>query len=212
MIDLTGQVALVTGASRGLGKAIALQLAAAGADIVLNFAKSRESADDAAGEIANLGRRVAEVQADVSEPDDIAAMLEWISETFGRLDILVSGVSNGLTESALQTSPDRYLSAMTSDARSLLMLVQAARPLLSRSEAGRVVAVSRSANGPTQTAVRQLARELHADGLQVNAVHAGSAAGEEISGTVLYLASPLSRGVTGQSLVVANAAALEPIL
>jgi enoyl-[acyl-carrier protein] reductase III len=204
MIDLTDKVALVTGASRGLGKAIALQLAAAGADIVLNFAKSRDAADDAAGEIARLGRRVAEVQADVSEPDDIAAMLEWIGATFGRLDILISGVSTGLTESALKSSPDRYLSTMTSDARSLLMLVQAARPLLSRSDAGKIVAVSRAASDPMQTAVRQLARELHDDGLQVNAVHAGSVSGETAVGTVLYLASPLCCGVTGQSLVVAD--------
>jgi NAD(P)-dependent dehydrogenase (short-subunit alcohol dehydrogenase family) len=117
-------------------------------------------------------------------------------------------VSTSPTESVLQSSPDRYLSAMTSDARSLLLLVQAARPLLSRSDSGKIVAVSRAANGPTQTAVRQLARELHADGIQANAVHAGSAVGEDVAGTVLYLASPLCRGVTGQSLVVADAAVL----
>ncbi|MDZ4683991.1 MAG: SDR family oxidoreductase [Planctomycetaceae bacterium] len=206
MIDLTGQVALVTGASRGIGKAVALQLAAAGADIVLNFAKSRSIADDAAGEIAGLGRRVAEVQADVSEPDDVAAMLDWIGTTFGRLDIVVSGVSMTSPQSALGSSPDDFLSAITSDARSLLLLAQAARPLLSRSGAGKVIAVSRAANGSTHAAVQQLADELHADGIQVNAVHA---AGDDVAGTVLYLASPLCCGVTGQSLIVADAAAVQ---
>jgi len=202
MLDLTGKVALVTGASRGIGKAVALQLAAAGADIVLNFAKSRPAADDAAGEIAGLGRRVAEVQADIAEPDDVAAMLNWIGATFGRLDIVVSGVSMTSTQSALGSSADDFLSAMTSDARSLLLLVQAARPLLSRS-AGKVIAVSRAASSSTAAAVRQLAEELQADGIQVNAVQA---VGDDVAGTVLYLASPLCCGVTGQSLVVADAA------
>ncbi|HUQ72269.1 MAG TPA: SDR family oxidoreductase [Planctomycetaceae bacterium] len=209
MIDLTGQVALVTGASRGVGKAVALQLAAAGADIVLNFAKSRSAADDAAGEIADLGRRVAEVQADVSEPDDVAAMLDWIGESFGRLDIVVSGVSMTSPQSALRSSADVFLTSMTSDARSLLLLAQAARPLLAKSGAGKVIAVSRAASSSTQAAVRQLADELLSDGIQVNAVQA---AGDDVAGTVLYLASPLCRGVTGQSLVVADAVPLESSL
>jgi NAD(P)-dependent dehydrogenase (short-subunit alcohol dehydrogenase family) len=203
MIDLTGQVALVTGASRGVGQAIALKLAEAGADIVLNFAKSRTAADDAAEAIADLGRRVAEVQADVTEPDDIAAMVDWIGTTFGRLDIIISGVATGPTDSLLEQLPDRYLSAMTSDARSLLLLVQAARPLLNRSPAGKVVVVSRGANPSTQSAVERLGDELHGDRISVNAVEIGSAA-DDVAGTVLYLASPLSRGVTGQTITVSK--------
>jgi enoyl-[acyl-carrier protein] reductase III len=208
MIDLTGRVALVTGASRGVGKAVALKLAEAGADIVLNFAKSRPAADEAAGAIADLGRRVAEVQADVSEPDDIAAMLEWVRQTFGRLDILVSGVTAEPPASLLDTAPDRLAAALNADVRSLLLLVQSARPLLEQSGAGRVVAVSRgAAGGVVEAAVRRLAAELAPGSIAVNAVQAQSA-DSDLAGSVLFLASSLSRGVSGQTLVIGEEAAV----
>jgi NAD(P)-dependent dehydrogenase (short-subunit alcohol dehydrogenase family) len=152
---------------------------------------------------------VAEVQADVSDPDDIAAMLDWIAETFGRLDVVVSGVSTASDCSALSGSADEYLSAVTSDARALLLLAQAARPLLAESQ-GSLIAVSRTGNDSTRaavdSAVRRLAEELHAADIRVNGVE--SASGADVAGTVLYLASPLSRGVTGQTIAVGDAAVL----
>jgi len=207
MIDLTGKVALVTGASRGMGRAVALALAEAGADIVLNFAKSRPAADEAAGAIADLGRRVAEVQADITEPDDIAAMLEWVEQTFGRLDVLVSGVTAPPPSSLLADSPERTILAMNADVRSLLLLVHAARPLLNRSGAGKIVALTRGAGrAVVGTAVRPLAEELAGAGISINVVQTDSVSGD-VAGTVLFLASPLSHGVSGQLLTVAERAA-----
>src|SRR5438132_14276878 len=95
MIDLTGKTALVTGGARGIGQACAIRLAEAGADIILNFVAAQAAAEDTAATIADLGRRVAVVKADVSEPDDIVQMVDYIREEFGRLDILVSNAATG---------------------------------------------------------------------------------------------------------------------
>ena len=71
MIDLSGKVALVTGGARGIGRATALKLAEAGADVVINYVTSQSGAQEVAEEIQKLGRKAATVKADVSEPDDV---------------------------------------------------------------------------------------------------------------------------------------------
>ena len=89
MIDLEGKVALVTGSSRGIGKACALRLAEAGADVVINFVTSGNEAEKVAEQITALGRRAACVRADVSQEEDVEEMLGFVRDQFGRLDILV---------------------------------------------------------------------------------------------------------------------------
>jgi len=83
MIDLTGRVALVTGGSRGIGRACCLRLAEAGADVIINYVTSQAAANDVAAQIQMLGRRAATVKADVSEQDDVASMMAVIDEEFG---------------------------------------------------------------------------------------------------------------------------------
>jgi NAD(P)-dependent dehydrogenase (short-subunit alcohol dehydrogenase family) len=75
MIDLTGRVALITGSSRGIGRACAIRLAQAGADVVVNYVTSQSAAERVAEEVQSLGARVAVVKADVSEQDDVEAMM-----------------------------------------------------------------------------------------------------------------------------------------
>jgi enoyl-[acyl-carrier protein] reductase III len=238
MIDLTGKVALVTGASRGIGKAIALRLAEAGADIVLNFVSSRDAADRTAEAIAELGRRVAVVQADVSEPDDVESMIEFVRETFGGIDILVSNAATGDHRSILETTPLQFERAMNTNVRALITLVQAARPWF-RCDEGRakVIGISNCAAqlalpnyglvGATKAAMestlRHLARELGPQGINCNIVQAGlvdardgagSLSGQralqaaDVANAVLFLASPLSDQVQGQTLVVDAGAAV----
>src|SRR5438552_8006252 len=85
---LKGKVAVVTGASKGIGAAIALHLAAEGAAVVVNYASSKEGADRVAGEINGSGGRAIVVQADVAKPDDIRRLFAEAKKAFGTLDIL----------------------------------------------------------------------------------------------------------------------------
>lgn len=252
MIDLTGKVALVTGASRGIGKAIAVRLAEAGADIVLNFVSSRSAADQTAETIAALGRRVAVVQADVSEPDDVESMIEFVAETFGRLDILISNAAASDYRSILNTTPRQFESVMNTNVRALITLVQAARPLLAKVECqGKVVAISShgaqfalpnygligASKAALESTIRHLAFELGSEGINFNIVQAGLVETDstrqapgfdrlftrqadevlmggrmleatDVANAVLFLASPLSDLIQGQTLVVDAGAAV----
>ena len=252
MIDLSGRVALVTGASRGIGRACALRLAEAGADVALNFVTSRRAADEAARAIQALGRRAAVVKADVSEPEDIQAMIGFIDETFGRLDILVSNAATGGFRPLLATTARQFEAAMNTNARALLLLVQAALPLLRRAP-GRAKVIALSSHGALralplygliggskaalESLARHLALEVGSQGINVNIVQAGlvdtdstraipgseklfelrrarSLVGDrvlearDVADTVLYLASPLSDLVQGQTIIVDGGAAI----
>src|ERR1700687_1133301 len=89
MDNLQGKVALVTGSSRGIGRAIAVALAEAGADIALNFLTRAAEADAAAQHIRSLGRRCVNIQADVSVPSDVTSLVAG-AEQLGPIDILVN--------------------------------------------------------------------------------------------------------------------------
>ena len=93
MTDLPGRVALVTGAGRNIGRAIACELAAAGAAVVLNTRKDRSEVDDVKAEIETNGGRAMVVVADVTQPDAVATMIAEAKAGFGRLDILVNNAA-----------------------------------------------------------------------------------------------------------------------
>lgn len=90
MFELNGKTALVTGASRGLGKGAALCLAKAGADIVVNYAASEKSARETAAEITALGRKAYVIRADVGSEESVKSMFDEIGKTAGRIDILIN--------------------------------------------------------------------------------------------------------------------------
>ena len=90
MSELTGKVAIVTGASKGIGAGIAKSLAAAGAAVVVNYASSKEGADRVVGEITEKGGKAVAVQADVSKGADVQRLFEETKEAFGALDVLVN--------------------------------------------------------------------------------------------------------------------------
>ncbi|MFO7781151.1 MAG: SDR family NAD(P)-dependent oxidoreductase, partial [Spirochaetia bacterium] len=95
---LTGQKAIVTGASSGIGRACAIALAEAGADVAVNYRGGAEKAAEVVGEIEALGRRAIAVQADVSKEDDVKAMFAEVIDAFGTVDILVNNA--GLQQDA----------------------------------------------------------------------------------------------------------------
>ena len=252
MIDLTGKVALVTGSSRGIGRACALRLAAAGADVVVNYVTSGREADDVAAQIAALGRNAACVRADVGEEEDVADMIGFVEREFGRLDVLVHNAATGGFRPLAATTQRHFDAAMHTNVLSLVHLLKAAKPLLERADGrGKVVVLSSHGThmalpmygliGGSKAALTALARhwalELGDRGVNVNVVEAGlvetdstkrlpgaaemfagrrhkTMMGErmleaaDVADAVLFLASPLSDLVQGQTLVVDGGAAI----
>ena len=98
-MNLTGKVALVTGASRGIGQATAIELAKAGADIVVNFIGNEAVAQETVEAIETLGRKVIKIKADVGNAEEVQAMVDEAVATFGHIDILVNNA--GITRDGL---------------------------------------------------------------------------------------------------------------
>jgi len=98
-MSLQGKIALVTGASRGIGRAIAISLAEAGAEVAVNYAASEQAALETAEAVRALGRRAITVKADVGDSEQVESMVGQVLEQFGRLDILVNNA--GITRDNL---------------------------------------------------------------------------------------------------------------
>jgi 3-oxoacyl-[acyl-carrier protein] reductase len=108
MSDLTGKVALVTGASRGLGRAIALRLARDGADIAVNYATAQADADQVAEAVKLAGRSATTFQADMTDLRQIEALYDRVLATFGRLDIVVNNAGVGISAPFTALNEDQY--------------------------------------------------------------------------------------------------------
>jgi 2-deoxy-D-gluconate 3-dehydrogenase len=138
---LTGKVAVVTGASQGIGRAIALGLASAGADVVLaKYPGPRQEEIDAVkGAIERSGRRALVVPTDVSKVDDVNAMIEKARETFGRIDILVNNAGWTGTGPALDVTEQEYDQTMAASLKSVFFACQAAARAMIPQGGGRIV-------------------------------------------------------------------------
>ncbi|MBM4022432.1 MAG: SDR family oxidoreductase [Planctomycetes bacterium] len=222
MIDLTGKVALVTGSSRGIGRACALRFAEAGADVVVNYVTSGREADAVAAEIAALGRRVGCVRADVAEEEDIAEMIGFIEREFGRLDILVHNAATGGFRPLAVTTQRHFDAAMHTNVLSLIHLLKAASPLLERATGrGKVVVLSSHGThmalpmygliGGSKAAVTSLARhwalELGDRGVNVNIVEAGlveTDSTRRLPGAAEMFAGRKFKTMTGERMLAAG--------
>ncbi|MBI2378204.1 MAG: SDR family oxidoreductase [Deltaproteobacteria bacterium] len=191
MIDLSAHVALVTGASRGIGRATALALARAGADVAITYLNSPRDAEDVGGEILDLGRRTLVLKADFSEEDDARNAIRAIDETFGGLDVLVSNAAGGGFRPLMEVDAAHFAYAMAVNARAFMFLVQEAASLLCHREGrvkrAKVTTISSfgavralpmyGAIGATKAALESMTRhfalELGPRGVNVNCVRAG---------------------------------------
>jgi len=185
--ELEGKSALVTGASRGIGRAITLALAQEGADVLINFAAQREAAEAVAAEIQDLGRKAIVFQADVSQLDQVKAMIAAAKENFGRIDILVNNA--GITQ-------DNYLTFMTEEQwdkvvdtnlKGAFNCTKLVAKEMVRQKSGRIINISsdaglmgdmRRANYCASKAgliglTKAAARELAGQGITVNAIAPG---------------------------------------
>lgn len=145
MDDLAGRVALVTGASRGIGRAIALALAEAGADVAVNYRRREKEATEVCAAIAALGRRALPCAADVAEAGEVARMLGEIESRLGSVAILVNnaGISEPVTlETLTEAVWDRTIAT---NLKSVFLVTQAVLPGMRRARWGRIISVSSTA-------------------------------------------------------------------
>nr|AOO54670.1 short-chain dehydrogenase/reductase sdr [uncultured bacterium] len=187
MFELNGKVALITGGSRGIGRAIAIRLAESGADVVVNYVRHRRDAEETAAAVAETGRRCLLVKANVANETDVKEMFEQLVAAFGhRLDILVSNAASGVLKPALELTERHWNWAMEINARALLTLVQQGVPLMRHGS--RVIAVSSlgairaienyttvgASKAALESLVRHLAVELGRLGININTISAGA--------------------------------------
>jgi 3-oxoacyl-[acyl-carrier protein] reductase len=183
---LEGQVAVVTGASKGIGAAIAEHLAAAGAAVVVNYASSRAGAESVVGRIRQAGGKAVAVQADVSKPDDIRRLFAETKNAFGKLDILVNNAGIYEFSPLAEISAEHFHKHFDLNVLGLLLTTQEAVKHFGPS-GGSIVNLSSFAatSAPPSTSVysgtkaavnaitRSLARELGPRKIRVNAVSPG---------------------------------------
>ncbi len=183
---MDNKVALITGSSRGIGKATALKLAASGYDIVINYARSKKAAEETAEEIRALGRRVLIVRANVGDVAKIKAMFAEIKEEFGRLDVFINNAASGVLRPIMELEESHWDWTMNINSKALLFCAQEAARLMK--EGGKIVSISSLGSirylenyttvGVSKAAMealtRYLAVELAPKNIVVNAVSGGA--------------------------------------
>jgi len=185
---MNSKVALVTGSSRGIGKAIAIRLAEAGYDIVVNYARSKSAALETAAEIEALGQKALVVKANVGKPEKIKELYAAIDQEFGRLDILISNAASGVLRPAMELEESHWDWTMDINTKGLLFCAQEAAKRMEQVGGGKIVSLSSLGSirylknyttvGVSKAAVealtRYLAVELAEKNIIVNAVSGGA--------------------------------------
>lgn len=185
MIRLHGKVALVTGGSRGIGRAVALRLAGQGAEVLLTYVRHRTKADEVVREINAQGGRCQALRANLADVASIHTLVDELREHHPRLDILVANAASGVLRPVGDLQARHWDWAVNINARALLLLSQLTLPLLR--PGSRIVAISSigavraipnytvvgASKGALESLVRHLAVELGPRGITVNTVSAG---------------------------------------
>lgn len=219
---LNGKVAFVTGASRGIGRGIALALAEAGADVIVHYARKTGMAQEVVAEIQSMGRRAIAVKANFAEKEKIDAMLDQIQDMFGGCDIFIANAATGGFRPMLETSDKHWDWTMDVNARSILHCVKRLAPYMERQGWGRVITVTSlggvrvvpqySAVGLSKAVVESLTRylavELAPKGIIVNAISPGLVDTDALSSLDIDVQSSLEhvrrRSPTGRLVTPAD--------
>ena len=187
MATLEGKKALVTGGSRGIGRAIALELARQGADVAVNYARNTEAATQVVAEIETLGRSAVALPADVGDFDQAAALVEAAIEALGRLDVLVNNAGITRDTLLLRMQEADWDEVLRVNLKGVFNTSKAAVRSMMRQRAGRIINISSvsglmgqvgQANYSAAKAgmiglTKSMAREFAARGITVNAVAPG---------------------------------------
>jgi len=140
--ELTGRIALVTGASRGIGRAAALALAKAGADVAVNFQHRETDAQAACREIEGAGRRALAIQADVSKSAEVARLVEAVEKGFGGIDILVNNAGIGRPQPLPDITEQDWDEVLAVNLKSMFLVTQAVLPGMRQRRWGRIINLS----------------------------------------------------------------------
>lgn len=181
------KIALVTGSGRGIGKAIALHFARHGADVVINYFRNRQPAEDTVRQVQALGRRALLVRANVGDLDALSRLFDEVENEFGGLDIFIHNAASGYNHPAMEQKPKGWEWTMNINARALLFGAQRAAALMEKRGGGKIVSISSAGSmrvlpdyvvvGASKAAMESLTRylgvELISKGINVNAVSPG---------------------------------------
>ncbi|HLG24949.1 MAG TPA: 3-oxoacyl-[acyl-carrier-protein] reductase [Candidatus Nanoarchaeia archaeon] len=137
---LSGKIALVTGASRGIGKAIAIELAKHNAHVIVNYSSNQKDAEEVVGEIKNLGKNSISIKADVSNPEEVKKMFGEIQSRFGRLDVLVNNAGITKDRSLWKMTPEEWNRVINVNLDSIYLVTKNALSLMQKDS--RIISIS----------------------------------------------------------------------
>lgn len=187
MQRLRDRVAIVTGASRGIGRAVALALAAEGAKMVINYARSSEAAEEVVGEITKAGGEAYAIQADVSQAEQVDELIKQTQSKLARIDIVVNNAGITRDTLLLRMKPEDWQAVINLNLTGVFLCTQAVSKLMLKQRSGRIINLASVAGvmgNPGQVnysaakagvigLTKTVAKELAPRGITVNAVAPG---------------------------------------
>jgi 3-oxoacyl-[acyl-carrier protein] reductase len=186
-MDLQGKVALVTGGSRGIGQAIVLQLARAGADVVINYAGNEAKAKETAAQVEALGQKALTIQADVASAESVQEMIKATLEAFGHLDILVNNAGITRDNLLMRMKDEEWDDVINTNLKGVYHCIKSVTRQMMKQRSGRIINISSvvgilgnagqanyvAAKAGVIGLTKTTARELASRGITVNAVAPG---------------------------------------
>jgi enoyl-[acyl-carrier protein] reductase III len=186
--ELTGKLALITGGGRGIGRAIALELARRGADVLVTYVRHPDAAHSVAAEIRSVtGRRAEALRANVADESSVDNLFDEVRERYGYLDLLINNSASGVNRAVTELTPHHWDWTLNVNARGAWLCAMRALPLMEARGGGAVVSISSLggsrvmrdyflvgvSKAALEAVTRYLAVELAPHGVRVNAVSGG---------------------------------------